>query len=193
MAFYVFEGIDGCGKSTAARAFCDRIKNVNPVATVEPYTPWARGEVRRNQVPLAVLFAFLYDRAMHQQEVLLPAQQCGDIVVSDRYMHSTIAYQGYLLRDVIPNAVDTLIQLHQQLFVIPDMTFILDVPVDVAMQRIAKRNRATDAFEKRDVLTEVRNNYIYLARKMDNIIILDGTEPTEMICQTALEILGMTP
>ncbi|MDR2800767.1 MAG: dTMP kinase, partial [Desulfovibrio sp.] len=102
--FITFEGIEGSGKSTALNSLCAALadEGVSFVRTNEPGGSAIGRALRpllldREQqlTQLAELFGFLADRAQHVNSVIRPALEMGDVVISDRYADSTIAYQGY--------------------------------------------------------------------------------------------------
>jgi dTMP kinase len=132
------EGIDGCGKSTQARALAERL---GALLTFEPgATPLGKSLRRlvldRDQAPVserseALLMAA--DRAQHLAEVVLPALDAGTWVVTDRFSASTIAYQGFG-RGLDRTELDGLIEWATG-GVSPDLTLLIDVPLDVAARR----------------------------------------------------------
>ena len=147
LRFVTIEGGDGSGKSRHIRLLGEHLgsRGVSPLITREPGdTPMGK-ELRRLLVeggPDSLsdeteLFLILADRAQHVREVVRPAFEQGRLVVSDRYADSTLAYQGYgrgmdldLLRRL--NLVATGGTM-------PELTIILDCPVDVALARAAER------------------------------------------------------
>ena len=101
--FITFEGIDGCGKSTQAAMLARwmRRRGFDVVRTKEPGGT-APGRMLRRLIlkgepiwPMAELFLYLADRAEHVDSVVRPALQQGKVVISERFSHSTLAYQGY--------------------------------------------------------------------------------------------------
>jgi dTMP kinase len=146
--FVSFEGAEGSGKSTQIRWLGDvlGLAGREVILTREPGGTDA-GEVIRNLLqhdaageklcPEAETLLFCASRAQLVQEVIAPALARGAIVLCDRFADSTTAYQGYG-RGLDP---DQLIQIHD--FTLgcywPDITILLDLPVDVGMRRIRKR------------------------------------------------------
>jgi dTMP kinase len=145
--FITFEGGDGTGKSTQINALERHLaaRGRSFVLTREPGGTPVGKLIRRallevGKQPIGSpteLFLYLADRAQHVQDVIRPALESGKIVLCDRYTDSTLAYQGYgrgidlkVLRD-LNKIADHGIQ--------PDLTFLLDCPVELGLARTAKR------------------------------------------------------
>ena len=134
--FIVIEGADGTGKSTLAAKLANHL---GATLTFEPsHSPIGRW-VRENLSDLAAValpYLFAADRAQHVTETIAPALAAGEMVVCDRYIPSSVTYQG---QDAIAlNAC----------FPVPDLTILLTMSPDVARQRIAARDAVTP-FEER--------------------------------------------
>lgn len=174
--FVSIDGIDGCGKSTLVTNVITMLRDrgFSVVHTREPYCQDARDRIARGVDPFVALSLFLMDRDHHVADVIVPNRQA--IVVTDRYGLSTAAYQGYLLRDRLPDAVAEIRRLNNALFPTPDRSYIVDVPVDVALARIHRRP-GTDVYEHREILMHVRDNFLDLARHDPTVRVLDGTQP----------------
>jgi dTMP kinase len=104
MPLIVFEGIDGCGKTTQADRLCARLAKMKvPMRRLREPGGTALGEAMRailldpatHACPVAELFGYLQARAQLVEEVLKPALARGEAVVLDRFYHSTLAYQAY--------------------------------------------------------------------------------------------------
>ncbi len=188
--FIVLEGIDGCGKSSQISfliTFLLKASKYNHVlVTREPYKKREIREILRKDDDaysqaenLAKLF--IEDRKEHISEIIEPSLIKGIHVISDRYKYSTITYQS--AQGIPPKE---LIKMHQG-FLIPDVVFIIDVPVDVAKKRIAKDDeRAEQKFEAdKDFLEKVRQNYLEMPRLLpqENIVIVDGTKSIKEVSE----------
>ncbi|HEX2501500.1 MAG TPA: dTMP kinase [Methylomirabilota bacterium] len=151
------EGVEGAGKTTqveALRAWLAE-RGVPVVATAEPDgTPLGAG-VRRilgevdRVAPLTEALLFAASRAEHVQRVIGPALAAGQVVLCDRYVDSTVAYQGYG-RGV---ALETIAQLNRLVTggVMPDLTLVLDLDVAEGLRRARARRgalAACDPFER---------------------------------------------
>lgn len=181
--FIAIDGIDGCGKSTLTKNVVARLRDHGHTVlhTVEPYQREVRARISQGVDPFVALSLFVIDRDRHVNDIILPNRK--NIVVTDRYMFSTAAYQGYLLRDLIPDAVNVIWQSNCALFPRPDRSYIIDIPVDIALERLRWR-RKTDIYEHSDILTQVRKNFLYLARTDPTVCILDGTLPPDDLCNS---------
>ena len=185
--FITFEGIEGTGKTTLSRWLAEWLKtqNIPALWTCEPGGS-ALGDALRQLLlhnptdPLTELFLFLADRSHHVRTVIQPALAQGIWVICDRYADSTLAYQGYgrgldveTLRQLNALATDHLT---------PDLTFLIDMPVEQALARTTQPNR----FEEESVAfhQRIRDGYLQLAkREPHRFVILDGCQPLEALQQ----------
>ncbi len=158
--FFTFEGLDGSGKDEQLFAFAKALKNGCSYFSGNKYKPlWLTREPTKLTVPgkeiarllktkhLSVKDAttyFINDRIEHTKKFILPRLQT-DIVLSSRYDFSTLSFQMAQGMDF-----ETLYALHgydKNLTRIPDITFVFDVPVSVALKRIDKRGAKREYFE----------------------------------------------
>jgi dTMP kinase len=183
--FVVLEGIDGCGKSTQVRLLADRL---GAVQTFEPGATPLGGSLRSLLLdpggsPVADRAEALLmaaDRAQHVAEVIAPALEAGTWVVSDRFTASTLAYQGYGrglelddLRTLVGWATGGLR---------PDLTILLDVPVEVAAVR--RRDDVVDRMEAEGLAFQQRVADGYLALASDARepwLVVDGTDEADAV------------
>jgi dTMP kinase len=190
----VFEGIDGCGKTTQARRVAaDR----RALWTFEPGDT-ELGTALRSTVllgdlamtPLAEVLVMAADRAQHVAEVIEPALAAGRDVVCDRFSGSTLAYQGYgrgvgldEIRSVLDVATGGLVA---------DLTILLDCPVAVAIGRLARSGDAPDRFEGADdeFLERVRAGYLELASR-DAWQVVDATAPLDRVANDVDERVAL--
>jgi dTMP kinase len=171
MAFLTFEGMEGCGKSTQAQRLCARLSR-DSLLTCEPGgTALGRSirelllePARGSMSPVAEALLYLADRAQHVAEVIRPALEAGRTVISDRYVDSTLAYQGYgrgLPMDLL-SAVAELATGGLK----PDLTVFLDVPVALGLERVGKRGRQDRLESERLEFHErVRRGYLDLMKR----------------------------
>jgi dTMP kinase len=155
----VFEGIDGSGKTTQARALVRRLRARGRKAVFfrEPTRGhWGR-EIRRRAVragsltPAEELNLFVLDRKENVAKNLRPALERGKIVVLDRYYFSTMAYQG--AKGIDPERIR---RLNERFAVKPDLVVILDVGAGEGLARIGDRKVREELFEREDYLARVR-------------------------------------
>ncbi|MBD3248830.1 dTMP kinase [Candidatus Woesearchaeota archaeon] len=185
--FIVFEGIDGCGKGTqlkkAASYIFDKNKEYDLYMTREPTRDFK--EIRRKMAMDTdakkdaewYTRMFIKDRRNHIDKYILPALKKGTHVLSDRYKHSTMAYQHTQGTDI-----SYLRNIHYPMPV-PDITFIFDCPAKVAFER-RKSEGATDVFDKDlNFQEELRHNYLNLKQELpkENIAIIDSRYKIEEI------------
>ncbi len=141
--FITFEGIDGSGKTTQSKLLTDYLCGYNVVLTREPggtdFAEKIREVLLTNSIDhISELLVFLSMRQEHMKKLILPSLQAGKVVICDRFVDSTVAYQGYGL------GVDLKLieKLHSLLNIrYPDATFILDVDIKIALQRAKDRNK----------------------------------------------------
>ncbi len=159
--FIVIEGIDGAGKTSASvrlAAFA-RERDRRVVETREPtdgewgrrYRAWARGECEAS--PDEVLRFFVEDRREHVAKTIAPALAQGDVVICDRYLHSTLAYQAAqgISRARLAEA------MRGESFPEPDLVLWLRLPVGQALARLGPG--ATERFERAAFLERVDAEY----------------------------------
>ncbi len=148
--FVTFEGTEGTGKSTQLQRIATRLARagVDAVVTREPGgTEYGRRLrallLKEDAAPLsatAELLLYAADRAQHLEEVVLPALARGTLVLCDRYLDATVAYQGFGRR----LGAERVLDLHRQppLSLRPDRTVLLDMDPAEALARARRRNRA---------------------------------------------------
>jgi len=186
-----FEGIEGCGKSTQARRLTDRLTGLGipAILTLEPGGTRIGQDIRavlldiRNQIlsPLAELLLYAADRAQHVAEVITPALTGKKWVVCDRFFDATMAYQGHargqdmaLIKSLNKKAASG---------ILPDITFLVDCPVEVGLERALRRNKvmqqegqARFEKEKMEFHKAVRGGYLAIAEEEpDRFVVVDGT------------------
>ncbi len=154
--FVTLEGMEGSGKSTLLLGLAERFRAAgrSVLCTREPGgSGLGRAlrplllDCRSSLSPEAELFLFLADRAQHAEEVLRPALERGQLVLCDRYVDSTIVYQGYGRGFDIDNLVHLNEMAIRGLW--PDRTLILDLPPEEGLARARGRNaRNGDALEE---------------------------------------------
>lgn len=182
-SYIVLEGLEGCGKSTHTKRLGEHL---NAVITREP------GGTRIGSLLRAILadtentdldrrteaLLMAADRAQHMAEVIQPALQRGQHVVSDRSIYSTLAYQGYG-RQLGTSDLLTISTwaLNNRL---PDMVIYIDVPTDVLNERLAKRD--LDRFEREgpEFFARIAQGFTELrTADPDRWIVIDGTMPKD--------------
>jgi dTMP kinase len=200
-AFIVFEGGEGAGKTTQARALFNYLfrRGYRAILVREPGGTGIGDAVRRwlkgqpGLTPLAELLLFLTARAQLVQDVILPALRRGEVVVCDRYAASSLAYQGYG-RGLDLQLIEHLNQEATQ-GLTPDLTVLLDIPVERGLAR--KGGTRGDLFEREtpEFHQRIRRGYLELAaRQPDRWLVVDGTLPrwriARLVRERVLPLLG---
>ncbi len=195
--FITFEGIDGCGKSTqiAKTAQFLEEKKVPYLVTREPGGTSLAEEIREiilspknsDMTDSCEVLLYLAARAQHVTEKILPALKEGRVVLCDRFQEATFAYQGFgrgfplhLLQQINTFATSGLV---------PTKTFIFDISVDCAFERMRKMNKVPDRLESnsKEFYQKIREGYLSLASAHPSrIMLLLGDRPIEKILEEVL-------
>jgi len=177
--FITFEGIEGSGKTTQIKLLVAvlQAKGYDCVATREPGATRIGEKIRAilldsnhtAMLPITELLLYEADRAQHVREVIEPALAANKIVVSDRFFDATTVYQGYARR----YDLKVIEQVHRMVVgrLKPDLTILLDLPVELGLKRAWQRIKgqvdgaAEDRFEKEALAfhDKVRKGYLTLA------------------------------
>jgi len=191
----VLEGIDGSGTTTQAKLLAQSLlaKGAPAELTAEPsdgpigrlIREYLKGERKfadrfLSGHSLALLFAG--DRLDHLAREINPWLEQGKLVISDRYLLSSLAYQS------LDCDLDWIKSINREAPP-PDLTILLDLPVDIALKRVSQRPLWPELFEKAEVQKKVRENYLKLARELysdQRIVVIDSTRP---IAEIAGQIL----
>ena len=188
-----FEGIEGSGKSTQASRLRDVLLKARiPVQlTREPGGSPLAERIRElillsseePMAPGAELLLFLAARAQHVARTIRPALERGEVVVCDRFTDATIAYQGG--GRTIPESILTTLNEWATGGIRPARTYLLDVPVDLGLQRANRRTGdRPDRLEQesRAFFEAVRARYLEQARmEPERIVVLRGTDPEDSL------------
>ena len=193
--FITFEGIDGVGKSTQLdlleRYLTDAGHEV--IRTMEPGGTDLGQEIRHlllhrkgEVAPRSEALLYAADRAHHVATKILPALEAGKVVLSDRYFDSSVAYQGAARELEVDEVRD--ISLWAVGGLIPDLTILLDLPADVAIQRRNKTGVEPDRLEKEqvDFFERARDEYLRRANE-PRFLVVDAAAPIDEIHQRVLE------
>lgn len=181
--FIVFEGVEGSGKSTQSRALTLRLADsgYDALLTIEPGGTPTGMQVREwvktgdGITPLAELFLFSAARAALVETVLSPALASGKIVVCDRYIYSTVAYQGYG-RGLDSDTISALNKT-ATVGVLPDLVVLLDLPPGHGFGRKSDDELDRIESEDDDFHLRVRQGYLDQARQdPDRWLKLDAAE-----------------
>jgi len=199
--FIVFEGIDGSGKTLQSKLLYESLtaKGIKASLTKEPTEGPIGRLIRQNAAGVAGSFIkvnkkiadrgidgvlvnqfamqalFVSDRLYHIEQFIEPELAAGHVVISDRYMLSTIAYGM-----AAGISKKWLVALNKGL-IEPDITFLLDLDVKAALKRIGKRQGTKELFEKEEFLNRVRRAYLQLAKGRRGCFIVDASKDKEEV------------
>lgn len=192
--FIVFEGIDGSGKGSQIIRFAKYLfeldKKTNILLTREPTLHSEPGILVRKLLKEGKdpkengkLFTDLYvqDREYHLKNLIIPALEKGVTVISDRYILSTLAYQ-----QAQGMSLDVLLEMNSS-FLSPDITFLLDVPEEVAYARInrVRPEEVQEMFDRAPLkfIEELRNNYLSLVKQnhFENVVLINANKYVEEV------------
>lgn len=181
--FIVFEGLDGSGQSTQVAMLGEELirQGKEVILTKEPTKDSSAGrEVidvlthKKTAEPMALQRLFAEDRKVHLEDLILPALEQGKIVISDRYRWSTYAFGS------IDCDIEKLIDLNAA-FLEPDLTIYLKVRPEISIERIARRGKPVELFEKMEKLEKVSKAYADLAQKFPDAIVIDGEQSIQEV------------
>jgi len=194
--FITFEGGDGSGKTTQINLLATWLEaqGQKVVLTREPGGTDLGVELRNIVLhrkgfiaPRAEALLYAADRSHHIHSLVRPALERGEVVVQDRYLDSSVAYQG-AGRVLDPEEVREL-SLWATERLIPHLTVLLDVPASVAKARQAQTEREYDRLEAEaeDFHTRVRESYLSLAAaEPERFLVVNGELPIEEIHQSII-------
>jgi dTMP kinase len=202
-AFIAFEGINGCGKTTLHKLLSSKLTSAGRSVhdTREPGGTPLGGEIRKllldwrgeKKSVRAELLLFAADRAEHVDKVIRPNLERGTWVLTDRFIYSTITFQGHgrgIERELLDQANALAIN-----GTVPDLVILLDLAPEEACKRIASRNSsARDAFEDEELAfhTRIRNGFLECAQSSPvPFLVLDATKTPEQLCAEAAKACGL--
>ncbi len=189
--FITFEGGEGCGKSTQARALWKNLRqrNIPAIITHEPGGTILGAEIRKSLKrkrerpisPEAELLLFAASRAQLITEVIRPALKEGKTVICDRFSYSTLAYQGYG-RGLSLNIIEMVNSLATQNLK-PDIVILLDL---LSEEGLARKQNLKDPFELEELSfhRRVREGYLKAAAtEPDRWLVIDASLPKRRIAK----------
>ena len=193
--FFVFDGVDGSGKTTQLNRLADSLRGQgrDVVVCKDPGTTELGEKLReillhKSETPIHMrseMMMFTTARTQLVEQIIRPALAAGKTVVLDRYVLSTVVYQGHAgaldpiaVRSVNDFATDGLW---------PDHTFVLDLPTDVAMKRLGDdldrmESRGLEYFEK------VRSGFLTEAKNQTDISVIDASQTEDSIANSIQQI-----
>jgi dTMP kinase len=198
--FITFEGPEGSGKTSVIKAIVDVLtsKNIPVLTTREPGGIKISEQIRRvildvdNTEMDARTEALLYAsaRRQHIAEKILPALKEGKHILCDRYVDSSLAYQGYG-RGL---GIDEVFALNQFAIdgLLPDLTIFIDVPPSIGLKRVFSNGRKVDRLDLETISfhEKVYEGYKTVIKKFpERIKVVDGTKPIDNVINEALALI----
>lgn len=200
--FITIEGPDGAGKTSVVQALVAKLQAEGVseiVMTREPGGIKIAEQIRRVILDVentemdarteALLFAA--SRRQHLVEKILPALEAGKLVICDRFVDSSMAYQGVarnIPTELIWEINHFAIENH-----LPDLTFLIDVPAEVGLERIyqAKGQRQFDRLDQEDVSFHnlVREAFLSFEKETERIVLIDGTQTIEKVMESIYQMM----
>lgn len=191
--FICVEGLDGCGKTTQTKLLVRRLrrKRYDAIYTAEPSRGkigkfikrhCLHGEKRVSSIIEALLFAA--DRFEHVEDVIVPGIGKGKIVVSDRYVYSSLAYQGAAGLDL------EWIEKVNEHAIHPDLAFFIDVKPEIVVKRLKPKKSVMENLQTQQKVREVYMKFV----ENGELVKIDGNgsvqEVAESILKAALKGFG---
>ncbi len=186
----VLEGTDGAGLSTQTALLAEHLRSKGEavILTKEPTSSHIGNLIRSalkrewKPSPRALQLLFAADRAHHLENEIEPALRANKIVISDRYILSSLAFGS------IDVDQEFLKQINSK-FRKPDLTFIIDTPPRICLERINRTRENIELFEERDRLEQVREKYLSLRNYFKNTFIVDGYRENEKVSEDILDVV----
>ena len=198
--FITFEGPEGSGKSTVIKAVKEFLESEghNILTTREPGGIKIAEDIRdiildkenTEMSPGAEALLFAAARSQHFSEKIIPALEAGKIILCDRFIDSSLAYQGHA-RGL---GIDEVYQINR--FAIgnklPDLTIFIDVPPQVGLNRVFTNTRKVDRLDLETIEfhEKVYEGYMILTKKFeDRFIVIDGTNDVETVIEDTIQVI----
>ena len=199
--FIAIEGIDGAGKTTQAKLVAEELAKSSDVHLTKNPTDGLIGKFIREVLvgkvdipPVSFQYLFSADRQVHQKVVLKDLKD-GKIIITDRYFWSAIAYGIVDREDLDFDQAGNLLLVSQGIlsmyhqFLLPDLTIFLEVPIDIALDRINKKNKKKEIYENEEKLNKIHKGYKWLIDKFKNeFTIIDGTKSEQEITKEIVNV-----
>jgi dTMP kinase len=207
--YIALEGIDGSGKTTQVKMLEEyfNAQGKEVVKTHEPRRDGVMGELVNNvltgkaKIPtVAIQYLFAAQRATFLEELIMPALKRGAVVISDRSFWSAIPY-GLLDKyesereenpDQLLAALSILSMYHE--FIAPDLTIILDIPVEAAVKRLEGKGKTAEIYEKKEKLEKLKAGYEFLFDKFpEELVKINAEKNPEEVEKEILEQIKNLP
>lgn len=189
----VIEGMDGAGTTTQTKGLALKLEKLGfkVLISAEPTKSPLGQEIRRmlslpiakeQEMLISLALCFAADRMQHIHSTILPALKVHDFVLLDRYLLSSLVYQGLHLPSAFIKEIN-------QFAIKPNITFVLDVNANLAFERLSKRAQAKDFYESPELLEKIRERYLHFAKKEERMVLIDGDGSIEQVQSHLLHAL----
>ena len=196
-----FEGGEGAGKSTQVSILVERLRSAgrHAIATREPGGSPVAENIRETLLsgkvkqfgPFAEALLFSIARQDHIDTVISDALARGQWVVCDRFLDSTRAYQG--ATGGVPAPVISALERLTLHGVMPNLTIVLDIPVEEGLARMARRRGAPDRFESQDISQHerIRKAFLDIAEEESGrCVVIDARKPEALVAEDVWEAVA---
>ena len=195
--FITIEGTDGSGKSTQIGLLMDYLnkKGVDVLFTREPGGTPIGEKIReiildvnnREMAPETEALLYAASRSQHVREKIIPAVEEGKIVICDRFVDSSLAYQGAARR----MGMETIMEMNRAALggIMPDLTVFLDLPAAECDRRIEEGRSSREIFEKLETIKAIRGKYLEVFERIPdhNVKIIDASGSPETVSKRIIE------
>lgn len=199
--FITFEGGEGSGKSTQAKLLAEHLKKSGKevVLTREPGGTELAEKIRNlllgsNEIndPMTELLLLTAARKNHIQNLIIPSLKDGKIVISDRFLDSTMVYQGYVKK----LEIQKIITISKAAFddFMPDVTFLIDIDPKIGKERISKNRNETNHYDKKSIEfhESIRAAYLEIAElNYKRFRIIDGSLSMDQVTNNIISKLNI--
>lgn len=186
--FICVDGLDGCGKTTQTKLLVRKLRKIgwDAVYTAEP----SRGKIgqfikkyclhgEKRTFPIVEALLFAADRFEHVEKEVIPALNEGKIVVSDRYVYSSLAYQGATGLDL------KWIEMINEHAIRPDLAIFVDVEPEAVIKRLKPKKSVMENLETQ---RKVREVYVKFVEKGE-LVRIDGNKSTKEVADDVLKVV----
>lgn len=201
--FIALEGIEASGKTTQTIRLGKKIAHdLNVHLTKNPTNSYVGKFIRKSLLagkmrmpPVAIQYLFGADREIQQEEIIEHLRN-GEIVISDRYFWSSVAYGTADKRGVdyenereLSLTSFSLLSMYNQ-FILPDATIYLNIPIDESVKRMSGSKKHAEIYDNEETNIKVEKGYQWLIKKFPKeFIILDGTKKEDDLEQEIIKII----
>ncbi|NQE45488.1 putative thymidylate kinase [ANME-1 cluster archaeon GoMg2] len=190
--FIAFEGLDGAGSTTQAEKLTRYLKKRGEKVhlTKEPTNNLIGGMIRGQLTkewrtgPECLQLLFTADRAHHLEKEVIPLLKQGVTVITDRYFFSSVAFGSLGIAD------REWLQKINDRFILPDITFMLNVSPRICLQRINESRFHLELFEEEENMEKIWRTYATLAQDFEDVYVINGEKTVEEVFTDITKIVN---